>query len=96
MGPTTGLQGQDDDALAADYIEPVATLPALSTKNGKIAAASSNCRAKGDDRGDDLELGVLSSQKSDLMPEPGSADGADEAKSQDHAYATLCEATIKE
>ena len=81
LGPTTGLQGQDDDALAADYLEPVATLPALSTKNEKIEAASSNFRAKGDDRVNDLELGVLSSQKSDMMPEPGSADGADEENS---------------
>ena len=92
-GPTTGLQGQDDDALAADYLEPVTTLPALSTKNEKIEAASSNCRAKGDDLVNDLEL---SSQKSDLIPELGSAYGANEEKSQDHAYPTLCEATIKE
>ena len=96
LGPTTSLQGQDNDDLAADYLEPVATLPALSTKNGKTDAASSNCRAKGDDWVNDLKLGVLSSQKLDLMPEPGSVDGADEEKSQDHASATLGEATIKE
>ena len=96
LGPTTGLQGHEDDALAADYLEPVVTLPVLSTKNGRIEAKSSNCSAKGDDQVDYFELGVLSSQKSDLMPEPGSVDGADEEKSQDHTYATLGEATIKE
>ena len=94
LEPATGLQGQDDDALAADYLDPVATLPGLSIKNGKIEAASSNYRAKGDDRVNELELGVLSSQKSDLMSKPESANGADEEKSQEHAYATLCEATI--
>ena len=92
---TTGLQGQDD-ALAADYLEPVATLPAWSTKNEWIKAKSSNCRAKEDDQVNEFELGVLSSQKLDLMPEPRSVDGADEEKSQDHTYATLGEATIKE
>ena len=96
LRPTTDLQGQDEGALAADYLEPVAILPALSTKNGKIEAKSSNCRAKGDDQVNDLELSVLSSQKSDLMPKPESADGADEAKSQDHASTMLCEATVKE
>ena len=96
LRPTTGLQGQDDDALAPDYLEPGAILPALSTKSRKIEAKCSNCRANGDDQVNDSELCVLSSQNSDLMPEPGSADGADEERSQDHAYATLGEATGKE
>ena len=78
LRPAAAFQGQDNDALAADYLEPVATLPVFSTKNGKIEAASSNCNAKGNDGVNDLEIGVLSNQKSYLMPKPESANGADE------------------
>ena len=96
LEPTSGQQSQDEeDALASDYLEPVATLPALLTENEKIEATSSHA-SKGNDQLNHFELNQVDSQKLDLVPDPKSADTSDEETSQNHDYALLDETSNKE
>ena len=95
LEPTTGLQSQDEDALPSDYLEPVATLPALLNESEKIEATSRH-KSKGGNQPNYFELNQVACQKSDLGHEQKSADASEEERSENHEHAILDEDTEKE
>ena len=95
LEPTTGLQSQDEDVLASDYLEPVATLPALLTESEKIEATSRHT-SKAGDQPNYFELNQVACQKLDLGREQKSADASGEERSENHEHAILDKDTEKE